>query len=247
MSLDHRALDPRSKGALALAVVVVAIARPRPWTLVALAGLLALFVATGRGLRLRDWLGFLAPFAVILPVILGLNAFFYAGGTTLWQAPGLPLALTTGGLEASAVIALRLVVVAGAAAWYAGTTEPEAFEVALVRLGVPWRLAFLGSLALRLVPARRDRFAAIERAQRSRGLTAPRGPIRGARARLPMLVPFLAAVVEDGYELGEALVVRDFDRARRRTHAVRLAHGPADYALYLVAVVVLAGFLLVGG
>lgn len=244
MSVDHRRLDPRSKGAFALAVAAVAVALPRPGPLVALAALLGLFVATGTGLGLREWLGFLSAFVVILPLILVLNAFFYGGGAVLWRAPLVPVALTAGGLETSAVIALRLVVVAGAAAWFAGTTDAETFEAALVRLGVPWRLAFLGSLTLRLVPSMRDRFRTIERAQRSRGLSIAGGPLRRARARLPMLVPFLAAVVEDGYELGEALTVRDFDRARRRTSTVALAHGAADYALYLVSAALVAGFLL---
>lgn len=246
MTLDHRTLDPRAKGAFALAVVAVAIARPRLATLAALGVLLVTLVSTGAGLGLRRWLSYLSPFAVILPIVLVLNAFFYAEGVVLWRAPVVPLTLTTGGLETSAVIAFRLVVIAGAVAWFAGTTEPEAFEVALVHLGVPWRLAFLGSLAVRLVPSMRDRFITIERAQRSRGLTAPSGPIRGARARLPMFVPFLAGVIEDGYELGEALIVRGFDGSDRRTYTVELAHGLADYTLYGLALALVAGVLLVG-
>lgn len=244
MALDHRALDPRSKGALALAVAVVAIALPRPVPLVALAAVLVAFVATAGTRQLRRWLGFLSAFAVILPLILVLNALFYGGGTVLWRLPGVPLALTTGGLETSAVIALRLVVIAGAAAWFAGTTDAEAFEVALARLGVPWRLAFLGSLTVRLVPTLRARFRSIEHAQRARGLAFEGGPFRRARARIPMFVPFIAAVIEDGFTLGEALRVRDFERASRRTYTVTLAHRPADVGLYLGAAALVVGFLV---
>lgn len=247
MTFDHRQLDPRAKGAFALAVAVVAIARPRPLVLVVLAGILVAFVATAGGRQLRRWVGFLSAFVVILPLILVLNTFFYGGGTVLWRTPVGPLAVTTGGLETSAVIALRLVVIAGAAAWFAGVTDAEAFEVALARLGVPWRLAFLGSLTVRLVPAMRSRFRTIEFAQRSRGLTFEGGPLRRARARLPMFVPFLAAVIEDGYTLGEALRVRDFDRASHRTYTVTLSHGIADVGLYLAAIALVVVFLLAFG
>jgi energy-coupling factor transport system permease protein len=244
MTLDHRQLDPRAKGAFALAVSVAAIARPHPVALVVLAGILVAFVATAGSRQLRRWAGFLSAFVVILPLILVLNAFFYGGGTVLWRAPVVPLSVTTGGLETSAVIALRLIVIAGAAAWFAGSTDAEAFEVAIARLGVPWRLAFLASLTVRLVPAMRSRFRTIERAQRSRGLTFEGGPLRRARARIPMFVPFLAAVVEDGYTLGEALRVRDFERASQRTYTVTLAHGRLDVGLYFAAIALVGGFLL---
>ena len=244
MSLDHRALDPRSKGAFAVAVAAVAVALPRPVPLVALGVVLLVAVASGGARTFRRWAGFLSAFAVILPVILVLNAFFYGGGTVLWRAPVVPLALTNGGLESSGVIALRLVVIAGAAAWFAGVTDAEAFEVALARLGVPWRLAFLGSLTVRLVPELHARYRTIEHAQRARGLSLEGGPLRRARTRLPMLVPFLAAVIEDGYTLGEALRVRDFGRAERRTYSVSLEHGPLDLGVYLAAVGLLVGFLL---
>lgn len=244
MAIDHRALDPRPKGALALAVVVVAMVLPHPVPLVALAGVLVTFVATGGARLFKRWLGFLSAFVVLLPLILVLNAFFYSGGTVLWRLPVVPLTLTTGGLETSAVIALRLVVIAGAAAWFAETTDAEAFEVALSKLGVPWRLAFLGSLTVRLVPSLRARFRSIERAQRARGLEFEGGPLKRAKARIPMLVPFLAAVIEDGFALGEALRVRDFDRANRRTYAVTVSHRPADVGLYLVAIALVVGFFV---
>lgn len=58
-----------------------------------------------------------------------------------------------------------------------------------------------------------------------------------------MLVPFLASVVRYGFELSDALVVRDFDRADRRTHVVRLTHGRVDYALYVASVLLAVAFV----
>lgn len=244
MTVDHRGLDPRAKLAFAAVISLLAVAIPRLDALAGLGVVMVAVVAAGRGLAVREWLGLLAPFKVLVPVILVLNAVVYGGGTVLWgvEVLGWPVRLSTGGIEASLVIAARLVVIAAVAAWFAATTDAEAFEVALARLGVPWTLAFVGSLTVRLVPELRARYRAVEEAQRSRGLRYTGGPVSRARARLPVFIPFFVSVVRFGYELGEALDVRGFGRAERRTYQLTLAFGRTDAAFTLVAVAVLVGF-----
>lgn len=242
MRFDHTVVDPRAKLAFAAAVSVVAIVIPELPSFGALALILAAVVAYGRGFGLREWIGSLAPLKLLVPIILVLNSFFYGGGTVLWTLSGTPLNLTVGGIHASAVIAARLLVLAGVASWFALTTETEAFEVALTRLGVPWSFAFLLSLTLRLVPEMRSRFHTIEEAQRSRGLEISGHPLQRARARIPMLVPFLASVIQYGYDLAEALEARDYGAVRDRTSVVTLTHHRIDYVFYVVSIALVAGF-----
>lgn len=239
----HRDLDPRSKLAFVLAVVAVAVAIPSMAALTGLGLLLTALVAVGGGLGLREWIGSLAAFRFVIPVILVLNAVFYGGGSVVWRVPPGWLAVTTGGLETSAVIASRLVVIAAVAAWFAATTDAEAFEAALVDFGVPWTFAFTVSLSVSLVPALRDRFRAVEEAQRARGVSYEGGPVARIRARVPVFVPFLAGVVEYGFELAEALVVRDFGTSDQRTSVVTVSHGRADLALYALSLATVAGFV----
>ena len=242
MRFAHRSMDPRAKLAFATAVAVVAIAIPRLDSLVVLAGIVTATVATGRDLTLRDWLGSLAPFKVLVPIIFLLNSFFYGGGRVLIAFPGIPLSVTADGLLVSAVIVARLLVVASIASWFAMTTDPEEFEVAITRLGAPWSFAFLLSLTLRLVPEMRLRYQEIDEAQRARGLEISGNPLKRARDRIPMLVPFLAAVIHYGYDLSEALEARDYGVVRERTSVVSLAHGRVDYLFYGFSVALLAGF-----
>ena len=242
MKVDHRSVDPRAKLAVALAVAILAIAIPRLDSLVLLALLVTTLVSTGRDLGVRTWLAALAPFKVLVPIIFVLNSFFYTGGRVLVPLSGLPVALTTGGLEASAVIAARLLVVASVASWFAMTTNAETFEVALTRLGAPWSFAFLLSLTLRLVPEMRARFQAIDEAQRARGLDVSGNPLKRAKARIPMLIPFLAAVIHYGYDLSEALEARHYGAVRRRTSVVTIAHDRVDYLFYLASLGLLVAF-----
>ena len=249
MTFAHDRLDPRAKLAFVVVISLLAVAIPRLASLAALGAVLAAVVAAGRGLSLRAWFGLLSPFKVLVPVILVLNAVFYGGGAVLWSVEvfGFALRVSTGGIEASLVIAARLVVIAAAASWFAATTAAEAFEVALVRLGVPWTLALLLSLTLRLGPELRARYRSIEEAQRSRGLVYEGGPLDRARARLPVLVPFFVAVIRYGYELGEALEVRGYGLADRRSYQVTLSFGRADALFSLLALGVLLGFAVAFG
>jgi energy-coupling factor transport system permease protein len=252
MTFVHHQLDPRAKLGFAGVVSLLAVAIPRIESLAGLAVVLGVVVAVGRGLSVREWIALLAPFKLLVPIILLLNAFFYGGGAVIWsvEPAGLPVRLTTGGIEASVVIAARLIVIAATAAWFAATTTAEAFEVALVRLGVPWTLAFMLSLTLRLVPELRSRYRSVEEAQQSRGLVYEGGPIKRARARLPVFIPFFVAIIRYGYELGEALEVRGFGSSDRRTYQVTLSFGGFD-ALFTalsagVLVAFAATFILVG-
>jgi len=233
--------DPRAKLALVVSVVGAALATVSVQRASLLFGLFAVFVVLTGSLPVRAWTRSLAPVAYLLPILLVLNTIFYAGGQVYWSVPLGPVALsvTAGGIQTAVLIAIRLLVIAGAAAWFAGTTSAEAFELGLVSLRVPWSFAFLLSLTLRLVPEMRRRFAVIEDAQRSRGLDLSGGPISRVRARIPMLLPFFVAVIRYGYELSEVLTARGFEDIDDRTSLVSIGHGPADFAVYLLAVVVL--------
>jgi energy-coupling factor transport system permease protein len=242
----HRRIDPRAKIAFAGVVVLLTIIIPRIEPLAALGVLLVLVVAGGRGFRLRSWLSLLSPFKVLIPIILVLNAFFYGGGTVLWSIEplGVALRLTTGGIEASIVIAGRLLVIAGVAAWFAATTDAETFEVALTRLGVPASLAFVLSLTVRLVPELRSRYEAVEEAQRARGLVYEGGPISRARARIPVFIPFFVSIIRFGYELGDALLARGYGGSDRRTYQTVLSFERVDAAFSVLAGLVFVAFAL---
>ncbi|MFB6069562.1 MAG: energy-coupling factor transporter transmembrane component T [Halanaeroarchaeum sp.] len=246
MTFAHDALDPRSKLALTAAIGVAAVAASSATRLAVLLAVLAAFVLIGRGFGLREWLHALAPIGYLLAVMLVVNTLFYASGESIWTVSvwDYRVGVTTGGLATSVLVATRLLVVAATAAWFAATTATEEFEAALVRLGVPWSLAFLLSLTVRLVPEMRRRFAVIEEAQRSRGLVVEGGPLARARSRIPTFLPFFSAVVRYGYELSDALSARGFDRIEERTSLVTVRHGRADGAVYALALAVLVGGLL---
>ncbi|MDZ7849587.1 MAG: energy-coupling factor transporter transmembrane component T [Halodesulfurarchaeum sp.] len=235
--------DPRAKLALTIGFVLAALLTGSIRGQLVLLGLFVVVVAVLGDVSLREWASALAPLSVLVLLILVLNSVFYASGPAWVSVPIGPveLSLTPGGVETAVLIAVRLVLVAGAAAWFALGTETERFEAALGELGVPWSVAFLLSLTVGLVPELRRRFRRIEDAQRSRGLDLSGGPITRTRARIPMLVPFFVATIRYGYELSTALTARGFDEPGPRTSITTVEHGSADLVLYFLAVAVVVG------
>ena len=243
MSRTHPRFDPRAKLALALAVVVASFLTGSIRGELFLFGTFVLIVAVLGEVSVRSWIMTLRPLGLLVVVLVVLNTFFYASGPALAAVPIGPfsLSLTEAGFLRAVFIASRLVLIASAGTWFALAVETERFEVALVELGVPWTFAFLLSLTAGLVPQMRDRFQVIEDSQRSRGLDLSGGPIARTRARVPMLVPFLVATIRSGFDLTTALSARGFDEPGPRTSITTVEHGIADVGVYLLAVGVLAG------
>jgi energy-coupling factor transport system permease protein len=235
--------DPRARLALTVAFVMAAFLTGVIRNQLLLLGLFSVLVAVLGSVRVRDWVRALAPLSVLVVVLIVLNTVFYASGPAWVSVPVGPfeLALTPGGAETAVLVAVRLVLVAGAAAWFALGTETERFEAALTQSGVPWSFAFLLSLTVRLLPELRARFRTIEESQRSRGLDLSGGPISRTRARIPMLVPFLVATIRSGYELSTALSARGFDEPGPRTSVTTVEHSAIDFGLYLLAIGVVIG------
>jgi len=235
--------DPRAKLFFVIILIILAIVIPHPIYLSTLLLIVLGTVIVSRSFK--KLMGYLSPLKVLIPLLLILNLFFYAHGEVIWEydLKIFTLSITYGGLQTSIMIILRFFVIASAAALFAATTDPERFERTLVKLKVPWKLAFIFSLTLRLIPDLKRRYKKIEESQISRGLNVKGNPIHRIKARIPMIIPFLASVIRYGYDLSEALKARSFDDIEKRTYMMRLEHKPIDLGLYLFSIVVLIGFL----
>jgi len=236
-------LDPRSKLFFSFIVVILAIIIPEIEYLIILILLTLILVVFGRSIK--RWLSYLSVFKILIPLLFFLNLFFYAHGHVFYSFEFFffTLAITQGGLTTSVTILLRLFSIAGVAALFVISTEPVEFETALADLKFPWRLAFLFSLTLKLIPEMKTRYNKIEEAQLSRGLKISGGPIRKTKKKVPMLIPFLASIIRYGYELTEALEARDFDSIGERTSLIELNHGTSDILLYFLSISIFSVYI----
>jgi len=126
---------------------------------------------------------------------------------------------------------------------FLATTTVEEFAYALARLGLPYRAAFVLTLAFRLVPVFLEAALTVVDAQRCRGLDFSRGSLRARIARyVPVIVPVFIGGLRRADQMALALEVRGFSSGRVRTALPRPGPGGADWLLVAVAAVLMMAY-----
>ncbi|HSB03716.1 MAG TPA: energy-coupling factor transporter transmembrane component T [Thermodesulfobacteriota bacterium] len=187
-------LDPRSKLIAAIATTIILMVSNQ-WTFLLIA--LAVFMGTMIVLRLgRSWLDLLKGlgFAVV--------SFFVIA----WVAFDLMTGITAG---------LRLLTISTVFFLFFQTTSPEVLSNALIKMGIPYALAFVLTASMQFIPVLIRKAASIRDAQRSRGISLD-SSIAILR-HLPALTgPLLIQAFKLADELAEAMEARGFGAPGRR-------------------------------
>ncbi len=256
-------LDFRPKLALVVAVTVVAFLWENTLLVGALAvGVMGTCLAAGIPRRyLRTTLGMLAPFFAILLLVHG---FFNEARVTMLMGrseltPLLTLpegwwlvggeSFTAEGLRYGLSVIFRTVALVLVMPLAVLTTDVDRMIVALVRAGLPYKLAFIFSSALRFVPLLFEEAEAIIEAQRLRGLAVERmSPLRRLRVYARIAVPLILGALVKSQQLEVVLQARAFSGSSRRTYLHSARMGGWDYAVLLGALLAcLAALILYFG
>jgi len=206
--------DPRIKILFSIALIITSLILSKISFIIPILTIIISISLIGG--KFSETVSYLSFFKYILPIIFIINWIFYASGGTIFSInlKIFEISLTYGGLFKSSLICLRLMTIAFAAAWLVVTTPPEEFEYGLKKLGFPWKLAFISSLTMKLIPEMKRKFREIDEAQRGRGVESGGNPIQRIRKKVPILVPFLASISRYGLELSQVLKVRGFSSDR---------------------------------
>lgn len=231
----HR-LDPRTKiiGLIALSAISFIFNHPLYVSAITLS-LLSL-VALARSLVNLFRVRYFLIVALFLPLVMW--QFYLKGETVVWHLG--PLVFTREALLYGAASGLRFFSLLTIGVLFASTVPVEEFLIGMVRLGVPYPLAFIFSLAVRLVPTFGSVLTNIVEAQVGRGLNLKtRNPVRLARNLVPLFVPFLVSTIRYGSQLSMALESKGFSISAKRTYLRELEMGARDY--YVLATLLAVG------
>ena len=238
------ALDPRAK-ILAVAVLAVGL-----FLVASLAGFLVVGAALAACVPASRvppavFYGFLRP---VFPIVVATALFqvlFSREGEVLfgWGI----LQVRDAGLALAAFLALRILLLVGAAGLLTATTSPLALADGVEDLLSPLKklrfpvheVAMMMSIALRFVPTLADEAGRITKAQAARGADFSEGGLlTRARAMLPVLVPLTIGAFRRADELAEAMESRGYRGSEGRTRYRKLRFGPRDWLAPVLAVVV---------
>jgi energy-coupling factor transport system permease protein len=244
------ALDPRAKIlATALLVLGLFLVDSIAGFLVVAAAVAALVAASGipAGVFLRV----LRPVAFIVALTVLFQVLFSREGATLLEWGWLEV--HSGGLRLGLFLALRILLLVSAAGLLTATTAPVALADGIEDLLSPLKrlrfpaheVAMMMTIALRFIPTLGEEAEKITRAQAARGADfSEGGPLRRARALVPVLVPLTVGAFRRADELADAMESRGYRGGEGRTRYRELRFRTRDaLALAVTLLVLLAGVL----
>lgn len=249
-SLLHR-VDPRTKIIASFAFVIVLFLVRGFGPLALLAAILLVGITFSGIPPVWLWRG-LRPILILLMITFFFQLLF-KGGEEIARLG--PIAFYREGLERGAFLVLRLMLLVLSGSLLTFTTPPVLLTDAFGRLISPLEkiripsneLALMMTIALRFIPTLLMELDRIIRAQRARGAgIGTGGPVRRARAVMPVLIPLFVMSFRHADELALAMESRCYRGGRGRTTRRKLKYGWRDAAFMAVVTAVLFSSLWIG-
>jgi len=225
--------DPRARLAAVAVLSTLAIAiKDVAW----LAGLVAvtfLLLSLGRFDPGRV-LPRLRRFGPLFLALLVVQSIFAPAGRPLLTVAGIAL-VTMHGLIAGISIVLRLVIIVLSAA-FIGSTDPMELVLGLVKLRVPYEIAFMVLLAIRFLPVLMEEVQDALTAIQLRGVDLPRIP-PGAKLKLytSIFLPVVAGALLRARKTAVAMEARAFRAYPQRTYLDELVMQRSDVLLTVMS------------
>ncbi len=249
-------LDPRTKLLLLLSIGTIAISLDKPEHLL----LLSIFLIPSYLLARFELNKYKVIFLIVLIGLWGMvlsQAMFYrqwprtviltiipvdfpvlgrvTGGLYLYKE-GLLYGLAQG-LRFATMIASGLLI-----AW---TTEPRDLLLGLVRLKVPYGMAFMFITSVRFLPVLVSELFTVIAVQRLRGADTVRLGRHTLRSAINILTPVLARSVKRAATLGASCESRAFNPNLPRTYLRELRYSRIDIMLSMAAVIAAAAIVVI--
>jgi len=232
----HR-LDPRTKiiGMIILFTICLCFNHPLYMVPISLGVIL---IALSAKALLNFWK--LRFILILLFIFSAVMWSFFAKGPTLigsWKF----LRLSQESLFYGIAMGLRLATFVSIGLIFLSTTRNEELTNGLIRMGMPYPIAFALSTALRLVPTFAGAGATIIQAQVSRGLDLESGSIFSRlRKFIPQAVPLFIYAIRHTNLLAMALESKGFSPESKRTLYYNPHMRRMDYILLILMVLILA-------
>lgn len=250
-SIIHR-LDPRVKLALTLMYITALFIAKGFFAYVLMLIVLVTWICLSK-IKLKAVLSGLRPVLIIILITVILNIFFFHGETVVFEFHF--IIVTYEGLHTALFMAARLIMLIIGTFLLTYTTSPIALTDGLERMLGPLKriklpiheLAMMMSIALRSIPTLIEETDKIISAQKARGADFETGgPIKRARAILPLIVPLFISAFRRADELATAMESRCYHGGEGRTRMKTLKTSVMDYVALLCGAAVIAAVVLLG-
>jgi energy-coupling factor transport system permease protein len=227
-------LDPRTNLAvLAASFAILVLLWSIKWLAVAACGVILFGLVSGvLSVIRRFWL---IPLIVALFSVV-IWSIFLVGDTVFLRF------FSVEGMLYGAANAMKLDAMIFAGLFYVTLVSPDVLAISLRKLGVPYRLGFSLSYAMRLFPFITKEAGQIARIQKSRGLDLGAGTFRErAKKYIPLLTPIFLTTIRNTNNVTMALESRGFSAKKKGETYLGLKMAFQDWLVLIVMIVLTAG------
>ena len=226
-------LDPRTKLALVVAISTLSIVVTSVlWQLGLLLTSLMLLLLAGIGparvfTRLRR-------FVILFVTLLLIQSIFSPAGEPLLTVGSVHL-ITTGGILKGVSVILRMLTIVSSAMLLT-TSKPMDLVHGLIRLKIPYEIAFMVLLAMRFLPVLVEEVRDVLTAIQLRGVKLKKIPLgQKVRVYTYIFMPVVVSALLKAKKTAVAMEARAFRAYEKRTYLDELTLNRADYAVMTVA------------
>ena len=248
-TLMHK-LDPRAKLIMLAYFVGLALlfSNPIHLALVLLAAILIWFYARIPAKEVSRVYKYVYGTLALVIIIQGLS--FPTGTEILRIIPENPLlgnvgALTIEGLVYGIAISERILIMMIIGPLVIYTTPLDRLILGMVKMKMPYTIAYIMSSALNILPSVQLEIATIIEAQTARAFTKLEtgGFVERMRAYIPILVPLIVSMARNSTQLSLAMAARAFGASKERTFYRDIKAETKDYIVIGIMVVTFAIFV----
>lgn len=238
-------LDPRSKLLICLTLISLPFVFTHPLAMFLIfCGMIAVAFTGKIGDEFLKRVRFLLPVAIMAFLLWSLfynySLFTSASSSQTLLKMG-PLRLTQFGLWYGVAMSFKILVLIGTPLLFFLTVTNSDFTMSLVKLKVPYKVAFGIGLALRMIGVFEDEMTKIKQAQKSRGLALEKGNLLSrVRKSIPIIIPTIFSGLETSDQLSTAMELKGFGSQEERTFLKNLRLQRKDFLVMVVCVGIIA-------
>lgn len=218
----HR-LDPRSKVFLLIYITVLALILPNSNLLLNGGLIIVSLIPAIIGKSLKNILRFKALIVAMLIFTMLIWGITFAGEHRIM------LIFTLEGLIYGFGTTLKIITIIISSIIFMSTTTTEEIYLGIVRLGIPYRIGFAFSMAMRFIPIILHISTTTIQAQKVRGLNLDALPFfKKVKCYACLLIPIFASVIKYTNNLAMALEVKGFGYLDKRSFYKTISYKKSD-------------------
>ncbi len=218
--------------------------------------LVCIFLCVSAGMSLKQMLSTLKPLAVVFGFLFVFSAFTYSVENVrhdfarhiyfvLYESKFFTLSLSSGGMLFGLSFVLKMMVMMFASALLVFTSPMEEVLLFLEKIGFPYQIGLMLSIALRFIPTLSKEVVQIQEAQKARGAGFKHkgGAKQAVKGTIPLFVPMIVSSIRRSDTMAMSMISRGYGFSKKRTQLVELPVKLSDI-IYIFILVGVASLLL---